>query len=209
MNGPETTPSGRRRRVLVGAAAALAVAALVAAGLLIAGGRDAGRDPAAAGTPIAPVSLAPVPATPEPTGPTSGVDDLPPSLPPVALDEAADVGNGVTAEITSLEAIEGTGRGPGNVAGPALRATARITNGTHQPLSLDGVAVAMTHGADTLPASPLDDPSAAPFQGTVGAGDSAEGVYVFSVPPDDRKVITVTVGYQAGAPFLVFTGSAG
>ena len=46
------------------------------------------------------------------------------------------------------------------------------------------------------------------FGGVLQTGRSAEGRYVFSVPEDARDVVTVTVGYAAGAPFLVFTGSA-
>ena len=38
--------------------------------------------------------------------------------------------------------------------------------------------------------------------------EAAEGVYVFSLAEDARDLVTVSVGYQAGAPFMVFTGSA-
>jgi hypothetical protein len=149
------------------------------------------------------------PVTPEPTGPPRNVDEPPPSLPAVALDDEAAVGNGITAEVVSLDAIAGTGTGPGNIAGPALRVTVQISNGTTAPVSLDGVVVDLTHGADLAPASPLDDPSAAPFTGTVEPQGHREGVYVFTVPEDQRDAVTVSVGYQAGAPFLLFTGSAG
>jgi hypothetical protein len=136
------------------------------------------------------------------------VNDPPPSLPPVPLGTVASAGNGVTVQVAALEAVNGTARGPGNIAGPALRATVRISNGTSGPLSLDGVAVDLAHGDEQLPASPLDDPSAAPFHGVVAAGGTATGVYVFTVPEDDREHVTVTVGYQAGAPLVVFAGPA-
>ena len=64
----------------------------------------------------------------------------------------------------------------------------------------------MSYGADRTPASPLDDPSRRPFCGMVAAGESADGVYVFSVPADARDSVTIEVGYQAGAPLLLFTG---
>jgi hypothetical protein len=86
--------------------------------------------------------------------------------------------------------------------------TVRIVNGTGAPLSLDAVAVDVTYGPGATPASPLDDPSAAPFTGTAGPGESATGIYVFTVPEDRRDALTVAVGYQAGAPYLVFTGPA-
>ena len=210
------TADGSRRRLVV-LAAALVVAAVVAvvAVLALSGDDEAGRsaagDPspgAAASTTAAPPELAPAPVTPGPAGPTEDASELPPSLTPVGFDEPAAVGNGITAEVVSLEAIEGTGQGPGNIAGPALRVTVRITNGTAAPVSLDGVAVDLAHGAELTPASPLEDPSTARFAGTVEPSASAVGVYVFSVPAGDRDLVNLSVGYQAGAPFLVFAGPA-
>jgi hypothetical protein len=67
----------------------------------------------------------------------------------------------------------------------------------------------MFYGSDETPASPLDDPSQAPFQGTVAPGETADGVYVFSVPAGERDSVTVEVGYTAGAPLLHFSGRVG
>ncbi|WP_157943995.1 DUF4352 domain-containing protein [Blastococcus atacamensis] len=122
-------------------------------------------------------------------------------------DQQAAVGNGITADVVSLDAIEGTGQGPGNISGPALKVTLRLTNGTSEPVSADAVAVDLAYGTELFPASPLDDPSSAPFTGTVAPSGSTQGVYVFSVPADERDLVQVSVGYQAGAPILVFTGS--
>ena len=224
--GPTRRPrTGRSRRQLlfgVGGAVLVALVALVL--VLTVGGGGGDDDTAAAATPGATSSAAPAtppeatptapgetvappPSTPTPTGPTEDVDEPPPSLPEVPLDAPAAVGNGVVATIGSVEAIDGTAVGPGNIAGPALRVTVRIENGTPGALSLDGVAVNLSHGAERTPASPLDDPSQVPFVGTVEAGATAQGVYVFSVPAGVRDLVTVEVGYQAGAPLLLFTGA--
>ena len=122
------------------------------------------------------------------------------------IDAPAAVGNGIVAAIASVEAIDGSAVGPGNIAGPALRITVRIDNNTGEAVSLDGVAVNLYYGADRTPASPLDDPSRVPFSGKVDPGASGEGVYVFSVPTDVRERVTVEVGYLTGAPLLLFTG---
>ncbi len=213
---PEASAPPSRRRLLL-AAVATALCAVLAVLAVLAGRADEGVATAAPGTPTVTVptevvlptaTVPPPPPTPEPTGPTENADALPPSLAPVGLTEEAAVGNGVTATVEDLEAVLGSAQGPGQVAGPAVRVTVRIVNGTGAPLSLDAVAVDVTYGPGATPASPLDDPSAAPFTGTAGPGESATGIYVFTVPEDRRDALTVAVGYQAGAPYLVFTGPA-
>ncbi|MGY1746893.1 hypothetical protein [Blastococcus sp. SYSU D00695] len=209
--------TGRRRRPPGWSIAAAALVLLLVAGLLVLladRDDDGGETAAPAATSAAPSGTEapftppPAPDTPEPTGPTEDVDALPPALPEVPLDETAAVGNGITASIDSVEAVSAEGGEPGDVAGPALRVTVRIDNGTADPVSLDGVAVNAYHGADRVPGSPVSDPTEAPFAGTVQPGASAEGVYLFRVPEVRRDVVVVEVGYQAGAPLLVFTGSA-
>ena len=210
--GPAPDRAGRyRRRILVAAIATVVVAALVV--LLIVVNTGGGSSTVASGTaagattePTRDTSVVPMPPTPTPTGPTENATDLPPALPEVPLNSSAAVGNGIVAALPTIEAIQGTANGPGNIAGPAIRVTVRIQNGTTDTIALTGVAVNMYYGADRTPASPLDDPSQHPFSGTLAAGTSADGVYVFTVPADARNAVTVEVGYQAGAPLLLFTG---
>lgn len=208
--------SARRRRLLLTGVAVLVVAAIaVAGGLSLGGGHDGTASAAATSAPATRAGAVPpatgvpsTPPTPVATGTTGDVDQPPPSLPGVALDQRAAVGNGITASISSLKAIQGTGTGRGNVSGPALRVTVLLKNGTSAPVSVDGVTVALAYGRDLTPASPLNDPSAAPFHGVLGAGKQATGVYVFSIPENARDSVTVSIGYQAGAPIMVLTGSA-
>jgi hypothetical protein len=219
MTVPSDAPRGRsaRRWVALGVLAVL-VAALVTVALTN-GGPD-GEASAAAPTSTAASSAAPASAAPtsialapaadtlQPSGETTAADEPPASLSPVALDESAAVGDGMTAEVVSLEAIDATGVGPGNISGPALRVTVALTNGTAAPVSLGGVDVELASGPDLAPAPSVNDASASPFTGSVAAGNTATGVYVFSIAVGDRSDVTVSVGYQAGAPILVFTGDA-
>jgi len=140
--------------------------------------------------------------------PAGAGDELPPSLPAVRLDQTAEVGDGVTASIASLDAIDAEAHGPGNIGGPALRVGIRLVNGTGAAISLDGVSINMTYGPDLTPASPVNDPSTSMFTGSLAPGDSAEAVTVFTVPRDSRDTVSVTVGYRPGAPLVVFTGTA-
>lgn len=202
----------RRRLVLAAAVAVLVAVVVVVVALALRDDDDASAagDPAgaaAASTTAAPPELAPAPVTPEPAGPTEDASELPPSLAPVGFDEQASVDDGIVAEVVSMEAIDASGVGPGNIDGPALRVTVRLANGTGAPVALDGVAVDLAHGVEQLPASPISDPSTVPFVGVLQPSESAEAVYVFTVPADDRELVTLSVGYQAGAPFMVFTGA--
>jgi hypothetical protein len=198
---------------------AIAGVVLLAVGiaLVFAFSGDHGTEPAAgaaATTPSSSSTSAPAPSaapTSDASQPSSASnpEDPPAALPAVPLDAAAQVGDGVSATLPRIEEIHGSGTGPGNIAGPAIRVTVRIHNGTAAPVSVDAVAVNMAYGSDMTPASPLDDPSQAPFQGTVGPGKSVDGVYVFRVPSGARDSVTVEVGYKAGAPLLHFTGPVG
>ena len=206
--GTAPAPDRRRRLILAGIAALVVIALVVLVVLLNRDDSTKGAAASSASTTSGTrdTSVPPPPPTPTPTGPTGVVDQPPAALPQVPLDGSAAVGNGIVATLPKIEAIQGTASGPGNIAGPALRVTVRIQNGTAAAVSLDGVAVNMYYGADKTPASPLDDKSRLPFSGMLDAGKSADGVYVFTVPADQRDAITVEVGYQAGAPLLLFTG---
>lgn len=216
---PGTGAGASRRRLLV-AGTALALAALVALVVVLTtrggdgddGGGAATAEPAQTSAPRGEPTLdgPDIPAPPvesDAAGETVPADERPPYLPAVALDAPAATGDGISGSLVEIAAIDGSGVGRGNVAGPALRVTVRLTNGTDEAVPLDGVAVELTHGTGAVPASPLDDPSRSPFGGTLEPGDSAEAVYVFRVPADDRQVVSVAVGYEAGAPFMVFTGA--
>jgi hypothetical protein len=207
---------GGRRGVLV---AALAVVVVLIVGVVLLLNRQDGESAASdrtAATSSTSTSSTPsssaVPASPTSVVPSAAPGDdtqLPPSLPAVPLGSQAAVGNGVSATLPTIEAIQGSATGPGNISGPAIRVTVRLANGTGEPVSLDGVAVNMYYGADLTPASPLEDPSQRPFSGTVAPGGTADGIYVFTVPSGSRDAVTVEVGYQAGAPFMTWSGPVG
>src|SRR3712207_8712402 len=61
-----------------------------------------------------------------------------------------------------------------SIAGPALRVTVRVENGTAEPVALGGVAVNLAYGPDRTPASPLDEPSRRPFATMVEPGQRSE-----------------------------------
>jgi hypothetical protein len=208
-----TVPAGdgrRRRRIWLSVLAAVVVAALVAV-LLLTRGSDDPHGSGSSTTSSPSLQTAPRSPTEAPLGttPAPGATDPnapPTTLAPVALDGRGDVGNGVVTTLPAIDAIQSSAQGPGNIAGPALRVTVRIKNGTADAIPLDGVTVNLYYGTDRTPASPEEDPSRAPFSGTLAPGASADGIYVFSVPSNARDSVTVELGYIPGAPILLFTG---
>lgn len=209
-----------RRRVLL-ALVALAVVALASILWVVTSGEDspsgtasssanesADRSPSATSVPEGSSSQ---PGTPPPTTgtppPTTGTDDLPVSLEPVPLDQTADFGDEVSAQLLDLEGIQAQGQGVGEISGPAIRVTVQLTNGTGAPLSLDAVTVSLYFAPALTPAPPISDPEAVPFRGSLAAGESAEAIYTFSIGNDDRDDISVTVSHSPSSTMVVFNGA--
>lgn len=158
------------------------------------------------GSGASPTTSAPVEAVPAPAGPPLPAEELPAALPAADLEAAVDVDE-VTVSLASMEAIDGQATGPGDIAGPALRVTVRIENGSGAVIDLGGVTVNLGYGTDPTPATPLGDPSAEPFTGSLAPGRSATAVYVFGVPPSERGSVLVEVSHRPGAVRVVFTGA--
>ncbi|MEU2350288.1 hypothetical protein [Modestobacter sp. NPDC049651] len=231
-DGPPT-PGRSRRKLGAALAAAVVVAVAVVLALTLPGDGDSGArragtsaaaattsaagttGPAAASSSAAPGSPSAAPAAATSTAPTAtpasgepgSADFSPATLAPVPLDAAVTAGDGVVVSLPEVVGVQGTANGPGNVAGPAVRVSVRVENRTGEDLDLGAIATTLTYGADATPASPLDDPAQWPLAGTLADGESATGVYVFTVPADARDAVTVVVGPRADAPLLVFTGA--
>ena len=142
--------------------------------------------------------------------PNSGTDSpVSPELPPVAPDQEAVGQDGVRVALPLIEPVQGEAVAPGEISGPSIRVTARITNGTRQQVDLGYAVVNAYIGSERAPASTLTKPGGAPFQGVLQPGESADGVYLFLIPEAQRANVTITVDYAPGVPTIVFTGSVG
>jgi hypothetical protein len=145
----------------------------------------------------------------QPTPDPSATPGTMPELAPVAPDEPSDNGEGLVAEITAMKSVEGEAVQAGEIAGPAVQFSLRLTNDTDEPIDLGFIAVNAYIGEAMTPAGGLVKPGGAPFEGTLKAGDSAEGVYVYNIPESQRADVTLTVDYRAGQPSFVFRGPVG
>lgn len=124
----------------------------------------------------------------------------------VDLDETAATGTGLTGRVVSIRGIEAEAQLPGETSGPALVVTVELLNQRRVTADLTAVVVNVVD-ADEAPATQLTGAPSKPLPGKVRGRERARGVYVFRVPEDKRRPVTVTVSVD-DAPVLVFTGNA-
>lgn len=150
------------------------------------------------------------PSTPVTPRATGNVEQTVPSKPvsskpPVSLDKAAKPTETVVVTLPSIKAIEAKGHGPGEVSGPALAVTVKVTNNGHDDVDLTSTVVNLT-AANGDPGSMMTGSPANPLPGSVKPGKSASGVYVFAVPRGQRDPIIVEASINADLPVAVFRG---
>ncbi|CAO1654268.1 DUF4352 domain-containing protein [Salinibacterium sp. NYA9b] len=194
----------RPRRMIAGG---IVVALLVVLGVVLFGqfaptanpGVSPGATPSSGAATESPA--APAPATAAPVdGPAV------PDVTPVPIEEPADVTPGLVAKVTKVEEVDGTARGPGEVAGPSLRVTVTMTNSTSSVVSLRTTVISCYFGADRTPAPELREPGGSPLPASLAANSAIDGVYIFTVPADQRGNVTLLVDYSVDVQPVVFQG---
>lgn len=116
----------------------------------------------------------------------------------------------VLVDIAGVRSVKTAGSGPGEIAGaPAIAVTLAISNGTARPLDLNQVSVTAAYGPAATPASSSGGVPAKPLAGSLRAGATATGVYVFRVPTSQRGRVDLEVSYLAGQPIILFRGGLG
>jgi len=147
-------------------------------------------------------------STPAPTGDPSAAPTARPTEPAVPLDTTAEPRRGVTAELATIESVTGVAELPGDVGGPSLRVTVKISNDTDEDVDLSGAVVVLYTGKDRAPAIELSKPGAKALPSSVAPGSSVTGVYVFNVPVAKRDLVAVEVDLASKVPVVVFQGDA-
>jgi len=61
-------------------------------------------------------------------------------------------------------------------------------------------------GTELSPAGPLLNPGGKAFPDEIAAGASGQGVYLFTVAPDERDDVTIEVDLAVGTPIVLFQG---
>jgi hypothetical protein len=153
-----------------------------------------------------PVTPAPTQPSPSPTKVTTSA--INPEAPPVGLGDESDPAPGIIIELSSIEKVDGVATRPGEVAGPSLRLTILVRNGSDKEIDLGAVVVNGYHGEDRTPLNTISSPGGAPFHGTLAPGSQADAVYLFVVPNGQRSDVTFTVQATGTMPAAVFRGDA-
>ncbi|MDN4597108.1 hypothetical protein [Leifsonia virtsii] len=214
-------PANRRRRILLiaGAVVAAAVLAVAVSFAAVRGAQNAeagkAQDKPAGFQLPAPDPNSPPPpsaaATPSPSSSSSSGSAAPktdkrygaPVAAVVAKDDTATLAGGLKAKL-QVDDTKATAVRAGEVAGPAIKVRLELTNPGSSDVALSQLAVNAYYGSDSaVPATELTD-GAQPLLGTLKAGETRTGVYVFSVPDGKSGSAVITVTDAAGTPITVF-----
>lgn len=210
----------RRRMPWIIGAAAVVIALVLGIGFATgwgAGGQ--GADEPGTGASASPSSGAPKP-TPSSTGgavdPTDPAETEEPetepsaspreTLAPVPLDQPVAPAEGVNVTLSSIRPIAGEASVPGEVAGPALEITVHVENAGSGAAVTDTLVVNVYYGDQRTPANILVNPRK-DLPLSIDAGDSADGLYAFSVPEAERGRIVVEVDLSVDLPVVLFEGA--
>lgn len=131
----------------------------------------------------------------------------PATLQAPALTATARAADGVAVQVTNIAAVTTEARFPGEIAGPGLAVTVRVVNSGSTPVDLEGAIVDL-RGANGERGIEMSGGPSSPFAGSVAPGGQAVGVYVFTIPEDQRNPISVRFSYSAQAPTVLFAGDA-
>ena len=125
----------------------------------------------------------------------------------VGIADLVEVAKGVTAQLSGFNSVEGEARIPGDIAGPAVRVSVKVSNESGSTIRLDGAVVNLYYGEARTPAIANSWPVGKPFPAELANGDSTVGAYVFSLPSDQRTDVRVEVDIAGVADPVMFVGA--
>jgi hypothetical protein len=199
--GQSPGPWTARRKTIVGVIAGVVVIAIIVV-IVVASLASRSQSPAGShsGSPS---------ATPSASGTASGTPSATPSTTPTAAPIASPgtIKPGLTAQITRFEAVDGVAKTPGEVSGPSVRFTVTVTNTGTSAESLATTVVTAYYGDDSTPALELSEPGGVTMPASVAGGGTATGVYIFTIPADQRNNVRLEVDYSTKVRPLVFQGA--
>lgn len=126
---------------------------------------------------------------------------------PVAIDGGSSEAGGLDIRVAAMEAVDGVAIGIGEIAGPSVRFTVSVANGSDEPVDLSNAVLTVEAGPDRLPCTELSGPGTSPFPAEAKPGETATGIYVFLIPAESRNDVTVYLNYSVDASVAAFRGT--
>jgi hypothetical protein len=140
-----------------------------------------------------------------PPAETAGPKVATTTLPPVAVGERTSIAENVLVAVDGLRTLTVPATGPGETAGSAVAFTVEVRNGTDRPVDVGGFTVTAGYGRGT-PAIPSSARPATPLTGSLAAGSSATGTYVFRMPADQVRSLQIQVLSDSSPNIVVVRG---
>lgn len=129
-----------------------------------------------------------------------------PKQPTVTVGLGAPAVDGkVVIKLVKLTRTKVDGLGPGEISGPALAVEVQVRNRGDDPLNLDLVVVTVIDSKGQT-AAPMTGSPARPMAGSLAAGKSASGTYVFAMTSAAKSSLKVWVNWSPARPKVVFAG---
>ncbi|RFU40649.1 hypothetical protein DZF91_15950 [Actinomadura logoneensis] len=114
----------------------------------------------------------------------------------------------VTVAVSGVRYVKNTKKGPGEVTGRTLTIfTLKFSNGSGQPLDLNGVRVVAKYGPAKRTASPTSYANLNDFYGVVSPGGSKTASYAFDLPSQGYKSVMLGVSFDGKHKTALFTGA--
>jgi hypothetical protein len=150
-------------------------------------------------------------STPKPSGkpgvPALGATGAPrvaiSRAPVVKVGKVAKLSADVEVYVGKVRELKVKAEHPGEIAGPAAAVQISVTNKASTPFSLTGLAVTASYGKN-LPGDETSSGPSKPLTGSLAAGKSARGVYVFMVPTKDASSLHLEVSSDESPTIVQF-----
>jgi uncharacterized protein DUF4352 len=123
--------------------------------------------------------------------------------PAVPVGKPAEISDDVRITVGKVRDLRVSAHQPGEIAGPAAAVSVTVRNRSSKRFSLDGMVVTAYYHND-LPANETSVDPSKPLSGSLAAGKSATGTYVFTVPRKYASTLRVEVSSNQSPTIVQF-----
>jgi uncharacterized protein DUF4352 len=123
--------------------------------------------------------------------------------PAVKVGKPAEISDDVRITVGKVRDVRVDAQQPGEIAGPAAAVSVTVRNRSSKRFSLDGMVVTAYYHND-LPANETSVDPSKPLTGSLAAGKTATGTYVFTVPRKFASTLRVEVSSNQSPTIVQF-----